>query len=181
MRDISSKGCIFFLRTFLLLIAVPVSGLAGTPPFANGDFSNGMTGWTLFCMDKTPAVAQIKNIENGKHAVCVTVLAPGAKRYDVQLVWKSIPIVDGKTYKLSFRARSNVNASISVNLWPTDGSDSYALWTVDQIVVTRTWKKYTFDIDPYGASGEFNLDFGCLAKQTGEYWFTDISLTDVRK
>ncbi len=140
-----------------------------------------MTGWTLFCMDKTPAVAQIKNIENGKHAVCVTVLAPGAKRYDVQLVWKSIPIVDGKTYKLSFRARSNVNASISVNLWPTDGSDSYALWTVDQIVVTRTWKKYTFDIDPYGASGEFNLDFGCLAKQTGEYWFTDISLTDVRK
>ncbi len=132
-------------------------------------------------MEKTPAVAQIRNIENRKHAVCVTVMAPGAKRYDVQLVWKSVPIVAEKTYQLSFRARSKADAFISVNLWPTNNSDSYALWSVDRIAVTSTWKQYTFSIDPYGASGEFNLDFGDMAKQTGEYWFSDISLTEVRK
>lgn len=165
-------------RLLLFAIALPASLFAGSPLFTNGDFSAGMDGWNLLCMENTPAVAEVREIENGKHAVCVTVQAAGAKGYYVQLVRANVSLDAGKSYRLSFRARSKGDANITVNLWPRESSASEALWQTNPIPVTGEWKEYHYDIDPHGTSGDLNLDFGGLAAQPGEYWFTDISLTE---
>lgn len=163
------------------LLVLQGSLYGGTPLFPNGDFSDGMKGWNLLCLEKTPAVAEVRAIENGKHAVCVTVPVAGAQGYYVQFVQRNIVITGDKSYKLSFRARSKIAATITLNLWPTEGSNPHALWRVDQVAVTDAWKDYSYDIDPKGESGNFNLDFGGLAKQAGEYWLTDIGLDEVEK
>jgi hypothetical protein len=171
---------IFLTQLILIAVASPAAARAGTPLFPNGDFRDGMTGWNLLCQEEAQAVSEVKDIEKGKHAVCVTVQTPGTEGYYVQLVQGNIPIAGSKTYKLTFRARSKPVAAISVNLWPSQaGSDAHALWRVDQVALTDAWKEFSFEIHPNNVSGNFNLDFGGLARQAGEYWITDVSLVAV--
>lgn len=140
-----------------------------------------MTGWNLLCQEEAQAVAEVKDIEHGKRAVCVTVQTPGTEGYYVQLVQGNIPISASATYKLTFRARSKPAANITLNLWPTHSANPSELWRVDQVALTDAWKEYSFEINPNNVSGNFNLDFGGLARQAGEYWLTDISLTQIQK
>jgi len=58
-------------RLLIFSIALPASAWAATPLFPKGDFSAGMNGWNLLCMKNTRAVAEVKEIENRKHAVSV--------------------------------------------------------------------------------------------------------------
>jgi Carbohydrate binding domain len=175
-------GLLCLTQLLVFTVASPAAAWAGAPLFSNGDFRDGMTGWNLLCQEEAKAVAEVKEIEHGKRAVCVTVQTPGSEGYYVQLVQGNISIAGTKTYKLTFRARSKPDGHITVNLWPTtQSSDPQALWRVDQVALTDTWKEYSFDIHPNNVSGNFNLDFGGLAKQAGEYWFTDITLVEVEK
>jgi len=168
-------------RFLLFAVASPAAAWAGTPLFPNGDFRDGMGSWYLLCQEHAQAAAEVKGIEQGKHAVCVTVQTPGAEGYYVQLVQGNIPIAASATYKLTFRARSKPAGNITLNLWPAHSSDPNALWRVDQVALTDAWKEYSFEINPNDVSGNFNLDIGGLARQAGEYWFTDISLVEVEK
>ena len=71
---------------------------------SNADFSNGLTGWEGPVMDA--GAAATASVEDGK--VIVNITNPGTAGYHIQLKQTGIALENGKTYKVTFKAKCNV-------------------------------------------------------------------------
>ena len=150
----------------------------GTNLLVNGDFSRGMEGWKIDRAQNTVAEDKIEDLEGGKHAIHITVPKPAEKRFFVQLTEKgSFPIVDGKKYTLSFRARAKPAAQIVVVFSPAQGAWE-ALGRQDNIKLTEEWVDYSFTIAPPHGTPAARMSISGLSGQAAEYWFTDVSMKE---
>ena len=131
----------------------------------NGDFAAGVVApWNPFPNPPNMTVA-------GEYAVNT---AAGGNVYDVN-VWQTVPMTQGVTYTLTFRARSNVNRTIVAG-W----GFNHAPWdNQNQIMnLSPAWQNYvitgvsTIATDP---QSRVFFDVGAFA---GEVHIDDVSLTN---
>jgi acetyl esterase/lipase len=151
---------------------------AQTELITNPAFESGLDTWQPQNLQGTKASFEIKPIENGKHAICITVPQAGEKRYYVQILHPIYSLLSAsKSYTLSFRARSKPGAPIVVFVRASKTPPG-EMWRQDPIVLTEDWKDYSYTFTP-GADSQANyLTISGLAAQAGEYWFTNVSLQE---
>jgi len=159
-----------------LLAGLATSALAAPDLIANGDFSQGLTGWRLDRLQGAQGTVEVKDSGDGQHAAFVHVPEAAEKRYFIQLVQKGVGLEEGRAYRLSFRARSAPESAIVVKLLE-DQAPYTELWTEDGIALSDGWKEYHFDVQPKPGNGAAVLVISGLAKQAGDYAFSDVSLT----
>ncbi len=172
-------------KSYLLALALlyslnTISGLRAAPAelIANPSFDNGMEGWQPEKLEGTEATFEVKEIEGGKHALCITVPQAGAKRYFVQLLHPlNIPLTGGKSYTLSFRARSKPGTPILVIIRGQTTS-SGEIWRENQVALTEDWQSYSYTFTPPKDDLATTFLFSGLAAAAGEYAFTDVSLQE---
>jgi len=118
---------------------------------ANGDFSNGTTGWTPSAWSEDGTAAGTPTVKDGVFTFAVT--NGGPDNWNVQIFQTAVPFVKGTTYTLSFDASASKARSINV----------YAnLGAVDKPVSLGTETKtytYTFVSDST-QSGKLSFDIG---------------------
>lgn len=124
-------------------------------------------------------------IENIGGAVKISITKPGSQTYSVQLVQRPICLTKGKTYKLSFRAKSDGNRTIEGKL-SSGGGDNGTTW-VDYAVKTfnlnTDWQEYsyifTMQSDTYArARIEFNVGLSNLPVYIGDVKLVEYNLND---
>jgi uncharacterized repeat protein (TIGR02543 family) len=117
----------------------------------NGDFANGITGWTPSAWSEDGAAAGTPLVQNGVFTFNVT--HGGTDTWNVQIFQTAIPYVKGTAYTLSFDASASVARNIKVyaNLGALDKSVS--------LTSTLTKFTYTFTSDST-ESGRLSIDIG---------------------
>jgi len=151
---------------------------AQTELITNPGFESGLDTWQPQKLQGAQATFEVKQIENGKQALCVTVAQAAEKRYFVQILHPVYSLLSAsKSYTLSFRARSKPGASIVVTMRASKTPPGEML-RQDSIELTEDWKDYSYSFTPAQDSPANYLTLSGLAAQAGEYWFTNVSLQE---
>jgi hypothetical protein len=167
------------ILSFLFVVLSCAAALAGDNLIVNGDFATGLEGWRLDRMQNAQASVEVRDGGDGRGAVVVKVLEQAEKRYFVQLVQKGVSLDAGKTYRLTFRGRSDPDASVVIKLIENQ-APYLEMWSEDHIALGSDWKEVTFEFKPKASQDEAVLVLSGLAQQPGDYWFSDVSLTVVK-
>ncbi|GGD29412.1 carbohydrate binding domain-containing protein [Flavobacterium orientale] len=105
----------------------------------NGDFESGTAPWTFGVVN--PINPSLLVSENGNTYFSVNVAAAG-NPFDVNLSHKGIAMTQGKTYRLTFDAWSDVNRSMVVGIGLSGDP-----WTNQVVTQNLTTSVQTFSID----------------------------------
>lgn len=107
-------------------------------PLINGDFEEGLKGWTTYGTSLSLADNTVNGLKAGK------VLATGnsANNYDNMLIYPDLSIYGGFTYKLSFKAKATKNATVSFCM-EDSGYNKHLANT--NISLTTEWKTFSFE------------------------------------
>lgn len=155
----------------------PDATAVGAEILTNGAFEGGLQDWTPQKLEGAEASFDVKEGENGGHALCVTVPTAAEKRYHVQLLHGiNTPMSASKSYRLSFRARANPAAAIVV--FVAGSKPSGGLLREDNIALTDKWNDYSYTFTPKQDCLGGQLVISGLAAQAGEYWFSSVSLKE---
>lgn len=183
-----------FMKKHFLALAM-LAGLANSPSsavttptgatpaemLANGDFSAGVTPWTLEQTGgATGQVDIVQGMPSGQAALRLKVLTLGDKPWGLQLCHKGIRIKKGETYVLSIWAKSDRPSPITVNCM-----QDHAPWehhgAAEEILLSTEWKQTTFKFfGPYD-DDNMRVSFTNLALATGQVlWFGNCSLQQIQ-
>lgn len=134
----------------------------------NSDFEKGAKYWKKFIAYPPDADFTIstQDVFAGDRSVFIDVINPGVNAWDIQLSQTNLSLTSGKTYEVSFWAKSETNSSITVAII---NSVNFYLYTSRLFQLTPTWTKYNFSfVASENALGSFNIDLG---GHTGKYHF----------
>lgn len=140
----------------------------------NGTFENGIAPWGVTV--RSPAVASLTTTTSmkadGNYSGQVTISKNASTTWYIQLTQANLALVQGKTYTISFWAKSSKNRQIE-NLIQQQGG-SYTGYADDVFSLTTSWKKYSYTFHaPVSITAAFIFN---LAQSTGTVWFDDISM-----
>lgn len=116
----------------------------------NSDFSNGLTGYTLFVDGSASATASVDSLTE-KNAACIKVNDTGAQDWCIQLKQENVTLKEGKTYKLSFEAKCDMDREMMFAIQKDGSSDND--WTPytgsNHIELTDSYQTFskTFTMD----------------------------------
>lgn len=99
----------------------------------NGSFTSGSTGWSTWSGAGGAASLQIVD-----GAAEVQIQAAGTESWSTQLYQEKIPLEAGKTYELSFKAKSTVPRQIAVEYSGTSAQPAQVKFNI-----TATWATYS--------------------------------------
>lgn len=163
-----------------LLFALCNQAQADTELLQNGDFSQGVKPWILQCTKEAKATMDIVSVDGQPSALHINVTEPSETRYYIQVIQKNVKLSAGKTYRLHFRSRSEPDSQIAI-VFIAGRQPMKPHWKLDNIAVEKEWKEYSYDFRAPADDDSAVLALTGLAKQTGDYYFSDISLTEVEQ
>jgi endo-1,4-beta-xylanase len=153
MKQLSTRpyGALIMMAALLMLLSsadlcaqlVTNGGFESSPP---GDVTaTGTKGWLVQVAAGVtpPPVFEIVSdtVQEGSHALKVTVHGVGANQWDIQAVADSIPAKPGATYNFSVWARAS-GSGATVNF--TIGNYSYSEYkAIRPATLSRQWQKFT--------------------------------------
>jgi beta-glucanase (GH16 family) len=141
----------------------------------NPGFENGAKYWNKSAAGPGKCTFEITPTEphNGKYSVSAYVESPGINAWDISLSSKDLLIEEGKTYHVSFWARSENDAN-SIHASVINSAD-FTVYGQKDLSLAEGWSLFEFDfIAPVTHSVSLNLDLGI---QTGKYFFDDFEMT----
>jgi hypothetical protein len=104
----------------------------------------------------------------------VRVTKPGAENWHVQFNQAGLKIEQGKSYTVTFRAKSFEPHKIAVAL--SQAHEPWKVFSDARAEITTDWKNFLFTFSPNGSDNNARLVFTNLGSTTGDYFFADISL-----
>jgi hypothetical protein len=145
----------------------------------NGDFANGLTGWTTWLMNGGAADYAVKN---GR--AVISIHASATDYSGIQLsTGVGFALEAGKTYRLTFTARGEAPGTLRTSIWENGqdlNGDGFA-WSThrfDEHALTTTMTRYTVDFTMTASNPSAGLCFfmGDLATRV---FVDNVSLTEV--
>ncbi|MBD0384466.1 carbohydrate binding domain-containing protein [Paenibacillus sedimenti] len=115
LGDISVSHSVYLDNVSLVQIMSQKANL-----FPNGDFSSGITGWTIFSQD-TGQLA----ISNDNGALRADVGTVGTESWHRQVYYEGIGYKNGNQYTLSFKARSTIPRKMNISIGWIDAAHNY--------------------------------------------------------
>ena len=138
------------------LFAVKPTDVLGAEEVTNGDFANGLTGWTENGGSYATIVSGALNSNN-----------PDAGNWYAENISQNVSFVNGNTYKLTFKAK---NISGNLNLRITQGANAMA--TLD---LTSTFVDYTYFYTANADNGSIRI---FCNSAVGQFQIDDISIKE---
>ncbi|SET91277.1 carbohydrate binding domain-containing protein [Paenibacillus sp. NFR01] len=124
--------------------STPVEPASGRLDNGTFDEAKGLSGWSQYFDGTGSAQAS-----NGELAISLT--GTGGFNYSAQVDYAQLKLVQGKTYKLTFQARSDINRLIEVAV-EHKGGDYTKYLTAQQITLTDKMEEHTFTFTMTGAT-----------------------------
>jgi endo-1,4-beta-D-glucanase Y len=110
----------------------------------NGDFSDGMTGWTLNTWGNSAATS---SIANNSITINISTLPTTENIWDLQLLQPTLPLLQGNRYRITFDASAAAPRTIQVlSQLAADPWTTYFSETVSLTAATTTFT-YTFEME----------------------------------
>jgi hypothetical protein len=170
-------------------LATAWAGEKKTPPreiLTNADLAAGTAGWT-FESAGVPTRGEIVPTEGGGRALRFSAEKRGTASWHLQLYRAHLPLEEGESYHLAFRARAPRNvAGAAGPIPPARNLETTAMLAVPDwrnigmsrtIALTPEWQRVEIAFRPQGTiAGEGRLNFS-LRNVPGVVEITDLSLT----
>ncbi len=138
----------------------------------NGDFSNLDEEWDVYI--NAEATADYLYTDQ---LFSVDIIDPGSSIWHTQLIQYDVPIVNGHSYQITFKARADAEREMLVQVaqnGPDDYSGYYNQWTI----LTQEWQSYTYNFvsDSTDAFTRLNFHMGI---ENIDVQLDDISMIDL--
>jgi hypothetical protein len=145
----------------------------------NGLFQAGTEGWSVENHDGAQSSDSIVDGPDGLKALEIKVSQVGSASWYVQFNYPHLRVEEGQNYLLTFYARADQPATVTVSLMqahePWDG-----LSNAVQIALTTDWRKYEVALLASAGEGDARLDITNLGATTATYQFAAFSLKAFR-
>lgn len=157
----------------------------------NGNFADGMTGWTVNNAGAGVDVVEMSGTPSGnKNVMKLTASSDSKESYNLQVFGPDMPTLPGSKVEISFFVKSEgtgkgrLTFKGTTNEWPwinwtgqqsswTDGFETSTEWTQIKFVM----QNYSFDFADGEPVWHFNLEFGYIPDMT--YYIDNIVVTEV--
>lgn len=133
----------------------------------NAGFKDGGEGWFGNAVN-------VMDDGSGSNNINFASVAAAGNSYDVNLS-QILEIVPGKTYALSFKAKSDAARTILAGIGLNSGSYANNSETVS---LTAEWKTYTLTLTADGFGDDNSRVLFDMGADTGEVWLDDVSLKE---
>ncbi|MFK7769305.1 MAG: PQQ-binding-like beta-propeller repeat protein [Mariniblastus sp.] len=142
---------------------------------ANGDFSDGMTGWFVDKGANESGKTEVtKDGPEGAASAKITVVSAPDEPWQLQMFHK-VKIEKGTSYLLSYWAKAKDGTSIKTNCM--QNHEPWEHSTEEEIYVGSKWKKYEFSFEGPWDDDNGRITFTNLGQDTGQvFWFSNVSL-----
>lgn len=153
----------------------PPEDIYGEEMLSNGDFRNGVQGWSIEVHDGARAGYSLRTGPEGLPALAISVSRRGAENWHVQFNYPGIEVRDGESYIVSFKAKADENAVLYVSL-----RQAHEPWgslsQVVEIALTPEWRDYTVILLASGTDSNARLDVTNLGARETTYYFANFSM-----
>ncbi|HEX2950806.1 MAG TPA: carbohydrate-binding protein [Armatimonadota bacterium] len=139
---------------------------------ANGDFTNGLTGWTSLFLENATG-----SITNDANSAKIAITALGPNPWDVQL-FQSISLTANKTYTLEFDMKAATTPKSFKIVIEHDGG-SYTKYHEQQYSVTsaaNTYQHFVITFIPNATDTQVKLGFHLGTFNTSSVWIDNVVL-----
>ena len=163
--------------------------LAEAALIKNGSFNAGLTGFAPYIYDTVKADYVIDSMNGNDNAFAITIedtMADDAgNSWYVQLNQDGVPLENGKSYRLSFRAKSSIERNISYAMQQFEGE-----WTnysgTGSVAINDEWQTFSHEFrmeSPTDLKARFNITMGSVdgvrITQKHNVFIDDISLVEI--
>ena len=142
--------------------------LAEAALIKNGSFNAGLTGFAPYIYDTVKANYVVDNMNGNDNAFAITIedtMADDAgNSWYVQLNQDGVPLEEGKSYRLSFKARSSIERNISYAMQEFEGN-----WTnysgTGSVTINSEWTEFSHEFkmeSPTDLKSRFNITMGSV-------------------
>lgn len=153
----------------------------------NGSFDAGLTGYNTFIDASANATVVVDSL-NEDNAADFTIYNTGDQAWKIQLNQEQVPLIKGKTYRLTFKAKSSVDRSIMYALQRDGKADD--VWTTylpEQIVPLKAdYQEYSYEFameEPDDLQAMLSISLGAVEdkviEQEHRVVIDDIELEEV--
>jgi hypothetical protein len=157
---------------------IDLEGVSPTNAIVNGGFETGIVSpWNLAVSAGSAATLARDTSAPALGAACarITITAASGIDWHVQFQQLNRALVRGKTYDLSFRARSSAPRAISLSA--QKNSPDWRNYGLSGLVtLTTNWAEYTRSFDANETVTDARVQF-FLGSTNGTVWFDDVQLT----
>ena len=151
----------------------------GEELLANGDFSKGISGWSVEVHNGARASYKIINTPEGFHALMIRVERLGSEKWHVQFNYPGIRVIEGRSYLVSFKAKADRETVIFISLRQAH-EPWRALSTPIEVMITPEWQDYRIVLLATGSDENARLDITNLGTTEATYYFANFSLREFR-
>ena len=156
----------------------------------NGSFNAGLSGFTPYVYDTVTATYVVDSMNGNENAFAITIddtVANDAENaWYIQLNQDGITLEEGKSYKLTFKARSTVDRVISYSLQEYEGEWTNYSQNTESVNIGKDWKTFTTEFTmeyPTDKNTRFNITMGSVdgirVKDKHDIFIDDIELVEV--
>ena len=162
-------------KPFLAVIAFLTIGslVAGAEEKKNlAKTTNDLNSWRLEQHEAAKA-----EIAVDADAIVVTIKETTGTDWHVQAMQTGLPLLEGKEYTLSFKAKASADRSVPVNA-TIDQDDWHAIGLAETAEVTGDWKEFTYTFKAEGIVKDKNRFSLILGGDKGKVWVKEVRLTE---
>jgi len=157
-----ANGAVYYLDNFQI-ISAEGGATNDSELIANGDFENGLASWK-------PDVGSV--VADGTNNIFEADVQAAGNAYDVNQS-QVIPITEGATYTMSFKAKASVARTMIAGL----GQNAAPFNSVtDTPALTTEWQTFTYDLVADGIGGETSRVLFDMGAEVGIVNIDDVSV-----
>ena len=135
----------------------------------NGSFNAGLTGFTPYIYDSVTANIVIDSMNGNDNAFAITiddtVATDSGNAWYVQLNQDGVTLTEGKSYRLTFKAKSSIQRKIAYSIQQYEGDWTNYSQTPDAVEIGPEWKTITSEFRmeyPTDTNARFNITLGSV-------------------
>jgi hypothetical protein len=145
----------------------------------NGSFADGNANWVVEESGATGLAECVKEGPDGSAALRLRVLTIGDHTWRLQVYQTGMRVEKGKTYVMTFWAKSDRIGSVTVNCM--QNHEPWDHHTQKKTPVSTEWKQMYFKFVAPWDDGNVRISFTDLGTALGQvYWFAKCSLVPAR-
>ncbi|MBQ7614910.1 MAG: carbohydrate binding domain-containing protein [Butyrivibrio sp.] len=156
----------------------------------NGSFNAGLAGFSPYIYDTVSANYVVDSMNGNDNAFAITiddtVADDAGNSWYVQLNQDGVTLEEGKTYKLSFKAKSSIERAITYACQQFEGDWTNYSGTHESVQIDNEWKTFTTEFTmnyPTDTNTRFNITMGSVdgirITEKHDVFIDDISLVEV--
>ncbi len=156
----------------------------------NGSFNAGLAGFEPYVHDTVTATYVVDNMNGNDNTFAITIddtVANGAdEAWYIQLNQDGITLEEGKSYKLTFKARSSIKRAIAYSCQQYEGDWTNYSQNTESVTIDKDWKTITTEFKmeyPTDRNARFNITMGSVdgvrITDKHDIFIDDISLVEL--